>query len=102
MKMRSRTLVLLRRSSNPPTLSEDELEALQRGHLAFLVSMREAGHMSEAGPFSEQEDQGLRGLCLYATPIEQTRELVRGDPMVKAGWLRAEVFTWWTPDPGPG
>jgi hypothetical protein len=45
------TLVLLRRPPDAPDLSDDELEALQAGHLAFLDAMRERGVLAAAGPF---------------------------------------------------
>ena len=46
------TIVLLRRPDNAPVMSEAELEALQREHVAFNTRMREAGHALVSGPFA--------------------------------------------------
>jgi uncharacterized protein YciI len=85
--------VLLRRPASPPTLSEAASEALQQRHLDHLASMHEANHLVVAGPFDEQPDEALRGLCLYHTgSIERTRELAGRDPAVLAGRLEVEVM----------
>jgi uncharacterized protein YciI len=93
--MDSVTLVLLRRPSNPPELSDDEADRIQEAHLDFLDSMRQRGVMAAAGPFREQDDEKLRGLCIYRVPNGEARDLAAEDPAVKAGFLEAEVLTWW-------
>ena len=90
------TFVLLRRGPRALEYGEAELERLQAGHLAFLDEMHGAGHLLVAGPFGDQEDETLRGICVYRTSVEETRELVTGDPAVRAGRMRAEVMTLWT------
>ena len=96
MELESYSFVLLRRPPDAPDLREDELERLQQQHLAHLDAMRERGAMLFAGPFSEQPDESWRGLCLYVTPLEETRALAEADPSVQAGRLAVDVFTWWT------
>jgi uncharacterized protein len=49
-----------------------------------------------AGPFSDQPDETMRGLCVYVTDLETTRDLVATDPSVLAGRMAADVMTWWT------
>lgn len=89
-------LVLLKRVPNAPKLEESALESLQRNHLGHLRAMYEAGKMVIAGPFDEQQDQAMRGMCLYrVATIDEARKLAEQDPMVKAGRLQVEVLAWW-------
>ena len=92
----SYTFVLLRRGPGASEYDDDELDRLQAGHLAFLDEMRSAGHLVMAGPFREQEDETLRGFCVYRTGLEETRTLVAGDPAVRAGRMAVDVMTWLT------
>lgn len=96
MELESYSFVLLRRGSRAAEYDDAELERLQAGHLAFLDEMREAGHLVLAGPFSDQPDETMRGLCVYVTDLETTRALTATDPSVRAGRMAAEVMTWWT------
>jgi uncharacterized protein len=91
------TVVLLRMTPDPPELPEEEGDRLQEGHLAFLDAQRDAGRMLCAGPLHDRVDENLRGLCVYALPVEEVRELVKGDPFVQAGVMDAQVFTWLIP-----
>jgi uncharacterized protein len=91
------SLVLLRRPPDPPELSEEESDALQERHLAYLRAMRVDGAMATAGPFRDQADESLRGLCLYRTSLEEAGELAGQDPAVRAGRLAVDVLTWLTP-----
>ena len=51
-----------------------------------------------AGPFRDQPDETLRGLCLYRTGLEETRALAAEDPSVRAGRMSADVLTWLVPE----
>jgi uncharacterized protein YciI len=88
--------VLLRRPADAPPLGEAEADALQERHLAYLDELAAAGKLVGAGPFSDQPDESLRGLCFFATTVDEARELAQRDPSVQAGRLEAEVMTWWT------
>jgi uncharacterized protein YciI len=89
-------LVLLKRPANPPQFEPKALEDLQKRHLEHMKSMYLAGKMVVAGPFDEQKDPTLRGLCLYrVATIEEARKLAEGDPMVQARRLEVEVLAWW-------
>ena len=96
MELESYAFVLLRRPADAPDLPEEELDRLQEQHLAHLAAMAKAGKLVGAGPFSDQNDESLRGLCFYATTIEEARELASDDPAVRAGRLSVDVMTWWT------
>ena len=90
------TFVLLRRGPRAHEYDDAELARLQAAHLAFLDDMRRRGHLLVAGPFDDQEDESLRGFCLFRTGLEETRALVRSDPSVEAGRMAADVMTWFT------
>jgi uncharacterized protein len=87
-------LVLLRRGPRAAEFTEEELNHLQERHLAYLDEMRRGGHMAAAGPFSDQLDESLRGICLYVTNLEETRRLAEGDPSVRDGRLTVDVMRW--------
>jgi uncharacterized protein YciI len=97
MELDRYTFVLIRRGPRADDFSDDELDELQRGHFAFLDSMREEGHLVLAGPFRDQEDETKRGFSIYRTGIDDTRRLIAdGDPSVRAGRISVEVMTWLT------
>lgn len=87
------SLVILRRPANAPPVAD--AAALQRQHLGHLEAMARAGKLVVAGPFDDQTDPRMRGLCIYRTSIDEARRLAQGDPMVKAGRLEVEVLSWW-------
>ena len=90
-------LVLLKRAPHAPKLPEAELQQLQKAHLAHLTRLGESGKMVLAGPFSEQDDVGMRGACIYRTATkEEAKALAEQDPMVKAGRLQVQVMAWYT------
>jgi uncharacterized protein len=88
------SLVILKRPANGGAKVADP-EAVQRAHLGHLQAMARAGKLVVAGPFDDQADPRLRGLCLYRTGIEEARRLANEDPAVKAGRLEVEVLSWW-------
>lgn len=90
------SLVLLRRPADAPDVPDAELERIQERHLAHLAAMRERGALLASGPFDDQLDPSLRGLCLYCASLDEARELAARDPAVQAGRLVADVLTWWT------
>ena len=97
MDLETFTFVLLRRGPRPFEYTEDELEEIQRGHLAFLDEMREQGHVLLSGPFRHQEDETKRGFCVYRTGLAETRRLTENDPAIQAGRMAVEIMTWLTP-----
>ena len=97
MKLDAYTVVLLKRPPDAPKLTQEEIAALQKEHLAFNARMRAEGHAVITGPFSGQPDESLRGIDVFRTSVEETRRLLQEDAMFKAGWLAADVFTWLVP-----
>jgi uncharacterized protein YciI len=90
--------VLLKRATNGPAHSEEELERLQELHIAYLKTRTDAGMIRVAGPFDEQVDESLRGLCIYQTgSLERTRAIASLDPSVVAGRLDIDVMYFYCP-----
>jgi uncharacterized protein YciI len=89
------TLVLLRRPSDAPDMSDEELDSLQARHLAYRAQLKRDGVLVANGPLGEQSDPKLRGLSIFACDLDEARRLSDGDPSVQAGRLVYEVFEWW-------
>ena len=97
MRLDAYTIVFLRRPPDSPRFTDEELDELQRGHLAFNARMREEGHALITGPFMDQPDQAWRGISVFRTSIDETRKLLEGDPALAARRMEADVFTWLMP-----
>jgi uncharacterized protein len=91
------TLVLLVRPPDAPELSEEEALRLQDAHLANQARLGDEGYVIAAGPFTDQEDERLRGLAVLSCDPETARELYASDPAVQAGRLGVEILTWMVP-----
>jgi uncharacterized protein len=98
MDLEAFELVLLRRPASPPDYPDEELERIQREHLAYLTELRDAGHIATNGPVEGSPDSSLRGLSFFRTgSLEQSRQLAEADPAVRAGRLAVEIMTWYCP-----
>jgi len=94
--MESVQLVLLKRGPAWTPEVTAATQELQRQHIAHLTKMGQAGHAVVCGPFSDQKDPSLRGVCLYRVgSVEEARALAEQDPAVKVGRLTVEAVTWW-------
>jgi uncharacterized protein YciI len=62
-----------------------------------MNGLRREGKMLANGPFDDQTDESLRGLCVMACDADEARELMQDDPSVAAGRLAPEVFVWLMP-----
>jgi uncharacterized protein len=91
-------LVLLRRPASAPYYPDEELDRIQREHLAFHAELRAAGRVVTNGPVDGEPDSSLRGLTFYRTgSLERSRQLAENDPAVRAGRLAVEIMTWYCP-----
>jgi uncharacterized protein len=83
-----------------PTWSPDEtpeIQALQEAHLANLRRLAEMGRLVLNGPLLDSfaTSGEIRGIgVLKAASLEEARELIRTDPMVKAGRLIFDLHAW--------
>lgn len=89
------TLVILRWPENLPSFSEDEIEQLQREHLAYRAELGRQGVLVVNGPLVEQSDRTLRGVSIFACDLDEARRLSDADPSVRAGRLTYDVMQWW-------
>jgi len=97
MEFETFTVSLLEARSNPEKLDEREADALQDAHMDYLATLHETDKLQAAGPFLNQQDRSIRGLCLHRIPPEEVRALFEKDPLVRAGRLSVRVLTWVVP-----
>ena len=90
------TIVFLVRPPDAPELGEGELDRLQVEHLTYLRDLQRRGALIANGPLAEQTDERLRGISIYALPLDEALELANADPMVRAGRLAIQGARWWT------
>ena len=89
------TVVVLRRPTDAPDMSEDELDALQARHLAYRAELARQGLIVVNGPFDEQSDPSYRGMSVFACDPTEAARLSALDPSVVAGRLASDVMEWW-------
>ena len=90
------TVILLVRPDDAPSFAEEELDRLQAEHLALLRDLARRGVLIANGPLDGQTDERLRGISIYALPLEEALEHARADPMVRAGRLAIDGARWLT------
>ncbi len=100
MDLEAFELVLLRRPDSAPDYPDEEIDRIQRAHLAFYAGLRASGQVVTNGPVEEPGDPALRGLGFYRTGSHRRRSrdaLAEADPAVRAGRLAVEIMTWYCP-----
>ena len=83
---------------NGPNRSQDQATAagLQKQHLAYMNGQAEMGKLVLAGPLLDGGTR--RGLIAYRVPaLAEAIERASGDPMIKAGRLKPELYEWTIP-----
>ena len=96
MELDRYTFVLLRRPPEAPDYPQERLEQIQEQHLAHLADLHERGLLLLAGPFDDQPDESWRGLCIFGSSLDETRDAMASDPAVRAGRLEPHVMSLWT------
>lgn len=91
------TISLLLRREDAPAISEDEENALQDAHLAYLAAMHDTGKLVAAGPVRGPEDRILRGFSIFTVEPDEALALHADDPAVQAGRYRLEAYAWMVP-----
>ncbi len=90
-------LILLRAVPDARKLTKEENEKLMEGHLGHFRTLASQGKLVVAGPFGDQDDKTLQGLCLYHVgSVAEARALAEQDIAVTMGQLRVEAMTWYT------
>ena len=95
MQFEKYQLVILRAGDDPPQIPREEAMEIQKQHLAHMSGLTHQGKIVVAGPFSDQQDKSMRGMCIYRVgSVGEARQLAEQDPAVKAGRLKVDVLTW--------
>lgn len=91
--MRLYVMAFLKAGPNQEMSAEQAAE-LQRGHMAHIRQLAEAGKLILAGPFVGSAE--VRGIFLFRTDsLEHARALTAQDPAVAAGRLEMELYQWY-------
>ncbi len=91
------TIALLVLRPDAPKLDEQEENALQDAHMAFLADLHQAGYLLAAGPLLGAAGRDLRGLSILNVDPERALALKQQDPAVKAGRYEIRVLPWIVP-----
>lgn len=92
--MRNYVLVILKSSSTPVPKGPDR-DAMFQGHFANMQRLSDAGILKVAGPLDGVD--GWRGLFVLAVEtIDEAKEHVDTDPVVKNGEMVAEYHTFFS------
>ena len=97
MEFDSYTVVLLLTPPDAPQLGDEDADALQDAHLAYLSELHEAGHLLAAGPLPGEPGRRYRGISVFRGVPDEIRQLAERDPAVQAGWFELEVLPWMVP-----
>jgi len=96
MEFDSFIVVLLVRPPNAPERPKAELDQLGEGHMATIRRLTDEGKLLKAGPFEDFSGRNVRGMFILKTDsVDQAREWVATDPLVKAGRLVPEFLKWY-------
>ena len=90
------TMVFLVRPADAPEMPDEELDRLQEEHLTYLRDLQRRRLLVANGPLTQQSDERLRGVSIYALPLAEALELANADPSVRAHRLEIEGATWLT------
>lgn len=69
-----------------------KVQALERAHGDRIVRLLREGTLATAGPL---ESDSLAGVFVFRGDSAAAHEIVREDPMVRAGRLKIDLLPWW-------
>ncbi len=82
------TLVVLRTT---PKRAEPGSDAIIWEHGRRLFQLRRDGKMCIVGPSADRGE--IAGIGIFVTGVDETREIMEGDPAVRAGVLTYDIHT---------
>ena len=65
-----------------------------RQHIPYLGGLMQQKKLALAGPFNDNAE--LKGILIYAVPLDEAMKLEAEDPMVKGGYFKIEAHPWAT------
>ena len=75
-------------------LKSPALPDMAKQHLPYVTGLMHQGKLALAGPF--RDDGELKGIFIYAVPMDEAMKLEAEDPMVKNGFFKIEGHPWAT------
>jgi len=89
-------IVLLLRPANRPELPKEQLDQLQKDHIANIERLAAEKKLLKAGPIEDFSGRDVRGAFILTTDsLEEAREWVGSDPLIKLGRLQPEFLKWY-------
>ncbi|MFL6569299.1 MAG: YciI family protein [Chthoniobacterales bacterium] len=89
-------LVLLVRPANPPEFLKEQLDEMQKQHIANIERLAREGKMLKAGPTEDYSARNVRGIFILKTKsADEARDWIRDDVFIKTGRLTAEYMKWY-------
>lgn len=78
------------------TISDKKVsDSLFRGHMENINRLANEGKLVVAGPFGSN-DQQYRGIfILNVAKVDEARQLVETDPVLKSGLMAVDLFPWY-------
>src|SRR6266536_383132 len=90
-------MAIMKKGPKWETTKADERNAIVQQHLANVVWLLDSGKAVIAGPFDDDTD--LAGIfILRAASADEAKSWIDADPAVKAGFMVAEMHSWWSED----
>ena len=80
--------VFLKAGSPPSPLTKEQVQEIQKGHMANIGRLAEQRSLVLAGPFGKDGDAAVRGLFFFdVATLAEAERLTATDPAVQAGTL---------------
>jgi uncharacterized protein YciI len=74
--------------------SSPDFQSTVKQHFPYLLGLMQQKKLALAGPFRDNAE--LKGIFIYAVPMDEAMKLEAADPMVKAGYFKIEGHPWAT------
>lgn len=75
-------------------INSPEFQNTVRQHMPYLGDLLRQKKLALGGPLNDNAE--LKGILIYAVPLDEAMKLEAEDPMVKAGYFRIEGHPWAT------
>ena len=88
--------VMLTKGKNRKDIKDNAvINKIQQAHIDNIMRLAKLGKLIVAGPFGD--DTNWRGIFIFDCKTkEETEDLLKTDPAIKAGRLGYEIHPWWS------